>query len=190
MASSGTLRKVSSITCTSCWFCNTNSSHCKLSYSIFIFCSLRTWSAWLSLAHSSIVIPSCNTYNVSHGRCYRHFCALQHEAWNVNNLRDPKSLNMLFLPLEEQGQQTTALNISSPPENTKKQANSGSCQLLHWASALNVNCSTVYLRWMSTAKKATCAGRVWTCGRVIPQGVNAQEASKMTLGSGNSTGDE
>ena len=78
---------------------------------------------------------------------------------------------MLFLPLEEQGQQTTALKINSPPENTQKQANSGSFQLLHWASALNVNCSTLYLRWMSTVMKATCAGRVWPSGTVIPQGV-------------------
>ena len=43
---------------------------------------------------------------------------------------------------------------------------------------------------MSTTKKATYAERIGTCGTVIPQGVNAQEASKMTLGSGNSTGDE
>ena len=43
---------------------------------------------------------------------------------------------------------------------------------------------------MSTAKKATCAERIGTCGTVIPQGVNAQEASKMTLGSENLTGDE
>ena len=43
---------------------------------------------------------------------------------------------------------------------------------------------------MSTAKKATYAERTWTSGTVIPQGVNAQEASKMTLGSGNSPSDE
>ena len=118
--------------------------------------------------------------------CYRHFCALQHEAWNVNNLRDPKSLNMLFQPLEEQGQQTTATQISSPLKNTKKQVSSGSCQLLHWASALNVNCPMVHLRWMSKATKATCAERILTSGSLIPQSVSAQEASKMTLGSKNS----
>ena len=54
---------------------------------------------------------------------------------------------------------------------------------------------------MSTAPLSTYAecqlqrrlpalGEVWTCGTVIPQGVNAQEASKMTLGSGNSPIDE
>ena len=36
--------------------------------------------------------------------CYRHFCASCQGAWNVNNYRDPQSLNMLFLPLKEQGQ--------------------------------------------------------------------------------------
>ena len=59
---------------------------------------------------------------------------------------------MLFLPLKEQGHQTTALPISSPPENTSKQANFGSCQLLHWASALECNCSSLYLRWARLAK--------------------------------------
>ena len=57
-----------SITYTSCWFCDTNSSCYKLSCSIFIFYSLRTWSTRLSLALSSAVIQSCNTYNVSCGR--------------------------------------------------------------------------------------------------------------------------
>ena len=68
---------------------------------------------------------------LSAGSCYRHFCASRQGAWNVNNYRDPQSLNMLFLPLKEQGHQTTALPISSPPENTSKQAIFGSCQLLH-----------------------------------------------------------
>jgi len=71
MASSRMLQQVSSITYTSRWFCDTNSSRCKLSCPIFIFCSMRTWSTRLSLAHSSVVIPSCNTYNVSRGRVAR-----------------------------------------------------------------------------------------------------------------------
>lgn len=104
--------------------------------------------------------------------CYRHFCASQHGAWNVDNYRDPQSLNMLFLPLKEQGHQTTALPISSPPENTSKQAYFGSCQLLHWASALECNYSSLYLRWKSKLMKATCAGRDWPSGTVILQGVN------------------
>ena len=53
---------------------------------------------------------------------------------------------MLFLPLEEQGQQTTAIQVSSPLKNTQKQVNSGSCQLLHGPPALNVKSNTGYLR--------------------------------------------
>lgn len=55
-------------TCTNCWFHDTNPPCCKLSYSIFIFSSLRTWIVRLSLVHSSTVIPSYSRYNVSHGR--------------------------------------------------------------------------------------------------------------------------
>ena len=78
--------------------------------------------------------------------CYRHFCALQHEAWNVNNLRDPKSINMLFLPLEEQGQQTTAIQISSPPETAQNKSIQD-----------HVNCSMGHLHWMSSQTLPTCA---------------------------------
>ena len=63
--------------------------------------------------------------------CYRHFCASRQGVRNVDNYRDPQSLNMLFLPLKEQGHQSTALPISSPPENTSEQAYFGSCQLLN-----------------------------------------------------------
>ena len=52
---------------------------------------------------------------------------------------------MLFLPLEEQGQQTTAIHKSSPPENTQNKA------ILD-----HVNYSTEHLRWMSTAPLSTC----------------------------------
>jgi hypothetical protein len=44
---------------------------------------------------------------------------------------------MLFLPLEEQGQQTTASPRSSPPETAQKQVNSGSFNC-STSSALNV----------------------------------------------------
>ena len=52
---------------------------------------------------------------------------------------------MLFQPLEEQGQQTTTTQISSPPETAQKQVNSGSCQLLHGPPVLNVKSNTGYL---------------------------------------------
>ena len=97
---------------------------------------------------------------------------------------------MLFLPLEEQGQQTTALQISSPLKNTQKQVNFGSKQLLHLASALKVKSSVVYLRCIASATKATCAGRTLTCGGIFSQCASAQEASKMTLGSEDSPNDE
>ena len=82
--------------------------------------------------HIILLIKSPSIFPIYHGdSCYRHFCASHHGAWNVNNYRDPQSLNMLFLPLKEQGHQTTALPISSPPENTSKQAYFGSCHLLN-----------------------------------------------------------
>jgi len=66
MASSRTLWQASSITWTNYQFYDTTSLHCKLNYSILIFCSLRTCSAWLSLTRSSVVIPSYKRYKVSH----------------------------------------------------------------------------------------------------------------------------
>lgn len=48
--------------------CDTNLSCCKLRCSMFIFFSLRTWIVQLSLARSSIVIPSYNWYYISWGR--------------------------------------------------------------------------------------------------------------------------
>ena len=99
--------------------------------------------------------------------CYRHFCASQHGAWNVNNLRDPKSPNMLFLPLEEQGQQTTALQISLPLKKHSKQVNFGSKQLLQRVPALHSRCNKGYLRCKAGRTKATCVGRNWTCGGIF-----------------------
>ena len=67
MASSRMLWQVSSITYISDWFYNTTSSCYNLSCSIFIFCSLRTWSTRLSLARGYAIIPSYNICMVSHG---------------------------------------------------------------------------------------------------------------------------
>ena len=67
MADLGMLWQASSSTCTSFRFYNTTSSLYKLNNSMLIFCSLSTCSAWLSLACIYEVIPSCRTYNASHG---------------------------------------------------------------------------------------------------------------------------
>ena len=53
----------------------------------------------------------------------------KHELSIIQGIQS--SLNMMFLPLEEQGQQTNSSQISSPPENTQKQAILKSKQVLH-----------------------------------------------------------
>jgi hypothetical protein len=71
---------------------------------------------------------------------------------------------MMFLPLEEQGQQTNSSQISSPPKNNKKQAILKSKQVLHYASALKLNSSMVYLRCKAGRTKATYTERDGTSG--------------------------
>ena len=86
----------------------------------------------------------------------------KHELSIIQGIQS--SLNMMFLPLEEQGQQTNSSQISSPPENTQKQAILKSKQVLHQGSALKLSCSMVYLRCKASGTKATCTERDGTSG--------------------------